>query len=87
MPDLILPNGAMPKQPTALQVAAPMNDVQMLSLVAAQLMTPGMTPSQAVETALELVARAYIAMHRGRLVDVVDEMEMEQRGSSATLTP
>lgn len=62
---LQLPRGMMPQvqQPeAALQVAQPLNDTQLVALIAAQVYGAGVlkSPKEAVETAFELVAHCIV---------------------------
>lgn len=56
----------MQQQPVAMQVAQPMNDVQLVSLVAAQVYGAGVlkTPDQAVGAAVEIVALSFAAQQK-----------------------
>jgi hypothetical protein len=62
-------------QAAALQVAQPINDTQLVALVAAQLASSGYQLVDAVDAALELVARACVAMRKGALNDLVLDLE------------
>jgi hypothetical protein len=62
---IALPNGLMSRQPqpAAMQIAQPMNDVQLVSLVAAQVYGAGIlkSPAESVDAAVEIVALAFAA--------------------------
>jgi hypothetical protein len=68
-----------PKQPN-INVAAPMNDLQLLSLVAAQVHAGGhnMTPGMAMEVSVQLVAHAAVAVKSGDLLRTMQKLLDEQ---------
>ena len=67
MKGLMLPgpvNGGVP----AVTIAAPLNDVQLVALIASQF--PGM-PAERTKAALELVAEVVVKMQAGALAEAV----------------
>lgn len=85
------PNGVLlphqvPPQQVGVQVAQPMNDTQLVSLVAAQLVsgfdhgTNEVVAQRAVSLATEIVARSFVAVASGALKARIQEAGREHEG-------
>ncbi len=84
MPNIHLPGmPGMPPAPAAVQIAAPLNDVQLVALVAAHLVGPNVNPAEAVETAFDLVAAAVVGARTGRMAHY---LALHERQAAAGLT-
>jgi len=71
------------QQPVGVQVAMPMNDAQLVSLIAAQLQGNFEGPQEIVALAVDIVAHSVVAVNTGMLANrvkaLVREVEAERR--------
>lgn len=72
---LIMPDGQPAGTPMGLQIAAPLNDVQLVALMAADMVAAGTEVDLAVERSLAIVGLAITRVQRGHLKHAIEAAE------------